>query len=576
MVPLRLTAVRPAPFCLLQPAVCIPAADAKLPEQSEDSHSDELTLNLLWDAGVVNENADPQQAAELVRDGGQVEVVAQVEAGTEQRDQSQAAAQQVVGQQHPGAALGRQELLHQRVVEATLRGVAGQRAAKSRQSRGRQAFGQSDGAVVAPIQLLHDEGEVRLQDRRCGKPPEQGGAVHQHRHQQQHVGEELERRGEEERSNLTAFLREPDMGRDEAIFLTHGISPARWPEHLFRQGKAITTIKLYLVNISGFLSYFRDTPPSTSRVPKKSMVSVLRAQSSDLRKLSRRVVLRQLQKKARRMIPRLLDTIETTSSQNNIHRFYGYFSAYLSSIYGHRTGVLTNMPLPEVGEAHTEAKSGEQGFVINVILYVRQHTLSFGTKVKEHKTNHSFGPAQAYLTVQEFGWLEQWLQVREKLQPSTNLVFFNESNQKITNLQQHLQSAWAEMGFSRQPTFTDSRNSIATYAKNVLSTGTRSKVSKTMCHDPATADMFYAMSQTAEHLAELRIKFQQATDPDAPGSADPPLLMLFESSSKEPEEPDQSDGSHPSSGQGDATTQDTQDTQESKLTTQEAQGTPLT
>lgn len=33
--------------------------------------------------------------------------------------------------------------------------------------RGFQALDQSDGAVVAPIQLLHDESEVRLQERRC-------------------------------------------------------------------------------------------------------------------------------------------------------------------------------------------------------------------------------------------------------------------------------------------------------------------------------------------------------------------------------------------------------------------------
>lgn len=62
------------------------------------------------------------------------------------------------------------------------------------QSWGRHAFGQSDGTIITPVQLLHDEAEVRLQERRRRKPPEQRRRVHQHRHQQQDVGEELDRR----------------------------------------------------------------------------------------------------------------------------------------------------------------------------------------------------------------------------------------------------------------------------------------------------------------------------------------------------------------------------------------------
>ncbi|XP_035986789.1 uncharacterized protein LOC110367608 [Fundulus heteroclitus] len=156
-------------------------------------------------------------------------------------------------------------------------------------------------------------------------------------------------------------------------------------------------------------------------------------------------------------------------------------------------------------------------------------------QVKEHKTNRAFGPAQVYLTVEEFGWLEQWLQIRETLQPSTDLVFFNENYQKIQNLQQHLQSAWAEMGFSGSPTFTDFRTSITTYAGDALSPGTRTKVSKMMCHDTALAEKFYAMHQTAQQLSELRKRFQEATDPvvSGPGKVAEPVIL--ESSSDEGE-----------------------------------------
>ncbi|XP_032419383.1 uncharacterized protein LOC116720312 [Xiphophorus hellerii] len=73
-------------------------------------------------------------------------------------------------------------------------------------------------------------------------------------------------------------------------------------------------------------------------------------------------------------------------------------------------------------------------------------------------------------------------------------------------------------------------------ARNVLLPEKRSKVSKSMCHDTATAEKFYALHQSTEQLAELRKKFLQATDPDAQGCSEteePRLLTLSESSSED-------------------------------------------
>ena len=53
------------------------------------------------------------------------------------------------------------------------------------------ALGQGDGSVIAAVQLLHDEAEVRLEQGRGREAPEQRRRVHQHGHQQQDVGEEL-------------------------------------------------------------------------------------------------------------------------------------------------------------------------------------------------------------------------------------------------------------------------------------------------------------------------------------------------------------------------------------------------
>lgn len=61
------------------------------------------------------------------------------------------------------------------------------------QSWGGHAFGQSHSAVITPVQLLHDEAEVWLQEGCSRKPPEQRRSVHQHSHQQENVGKELQR-----------------------------------------------------------------------------------------------------------------------------------------------------------------------------------------------------------------------------------------------------------------------------------------------------------------------------------------------------------------------------------------------
>lgn len=56
-------------------------------------------------------------------------------------------------------------------------------------------LGQRDGAVVAAVQLLHDERQVGLKQRRRRKPPEERGCRHEHGHQQQDVREELQDAG---------------------------------------------------------------------------------------------------------------------------------------------------------------------------------------------------------------------------------------------------------------------------------------------------------------------------------------------------------------------------------------------
>ena len=62
------------------------------------------------------------------------------------------------------------------------------------------------------------------------------------------------------------------------------------------------------------------------------------------------------------------------------YRFFGYLVAYLSSIYGHRSGVLTRMQVKEVQHAIGDE---EKGYLINVSILLLILCL---LQVLEHKT----------------------------------------------------------------------------------------------------------------------------------------------------------------------------------------------
>lgn len=91
-----------------------------LAEQAEDTHRHQLTLHSRRDRAVVLQQARAQLAGELVRGCGQPNVVAEVDAGQHEDQESQASTRKIFDHEAAGEALGLQILLHQRVFEATL------------------------------------------------------------------------------------------------------------------------------------------------------------------------------------------------------------------------------------------------------------------------------------------------------------------------------------------------------------------------------------------------------------------------------------------------------------------------
>lgn len=152
------------------------------------------------------------------------------------------------------------------------------------------------------------------------------------------------------------------------------------------EGKAITTVNYYLRNILQFCHYLKETPPKQCRLSKSQLTGVVRALQAELRSVNKPLVLHQLRVKsnkmsriiprsslsrctalAKDMIPRLLDQMAARETIHVRHQFYGYLSAFIMSIYGHRPGVLTNMTVGEVQTAKDgQLLDSDQGYVITV------------------------------------------------------------------------------------------------------------------------------------------------------------------------------------------------------------------
>ncbi|TKS66123.1 Low choriolytic enzyme [Collichthys lucidus] len=120
-----------------------------------------------------------------------------------------------------------------------------------------------------------------------------------------------------------------------------------YPSVLRKVGLAPTPVVLYVGQAISFVEYFRSTPPKHSRVTSGQTKLVVR----ELRKLHMDLGWTVLGHQGQR------------PSRRHRYNFFGYLVAYLSSIYGHRTRVLTRMRVKEVREA---VGDGERGYLINL------------------------------------------------------------------------------------------------------------------------------------------------------------------------------------------------------------------
>lgn len=315
-----------------------------------------------------------------------------------------------------------------------------------------------------------------------------------------------------------AFMGRASRVTPDWLFLDDVGQIYRWASHLTGKGKKVSTVLCYSKQIQQFVKYMSDTPPDKCKISKVQFFAILRTIRRCLtevrthcstyqmnlraRKAERGILLQTLTRcrdLASIKIPQLLEAMAANPTRQLTNSFFGYFAAFISCIFGHRRGVIVNMTVKEVMEAKKKCKSPGEGYLINV---------------HHHKTRSSYGTAQIFLKREEFMWLEQWLKIRARLRPNTDLVLCSGSKSVNRVIDNHLRNAWSEMGLPGRPTFTDIRTAVATHVKNLNPTEQRARMSHFMCHSTTTADQFYVLPLNSDQARDIRGHFDRTMNQD--------------------------------------------------------------
>ncbi|XP_076852287.1 uncharacterized protein LOC143505579 isoform X2 [Brachyhypopomus gauderio] len=391
-----------------------------------------------------------------------------------------------------------------------------------------------------------------------------------------------------------AFMAVGQSHLHEFTFLDNAPRIREWVRSLMIEKVVASTLAHYVKNVAQFLGYLKDTPPPTCRLKRVSLINITREIKGIIKKQRRSVVIHEIKVKeskdgraisketllqcrlkARQQIPEILKSLEGRRSIKLQRSFYGHLTAYLSCIYGHRTGVYQNLQVEEVLQAKHHPEMDV--YLINV---------------ESHKTNETFGVAQLLLTAEEYGWFRSYIKLRNGLPGGKISKFFfsNSTPNTCKNLNEYLQHAWQQMKLPGKPKFTDIRSSIATHARNELDPKEREMVAHFMCHNTSTANKFYALNLTTIEAAKHRDIFESLVQPgkqcpEAPEVPEPPTKkhkskhrhlqpsktpgLVHDSSEEDKEVPVQESGS---SVEEDIETEEEQeDTEEEQEDTEEEQ-----
>ncbi|KAI4788141.1 hypothetical protein KUCAC02_036045, partial [Chaenocephalus aceratus] len=171
-------------------------------------------------------------------------------------------------------------------------------------------------------------------------------------------------------------------------------------------------------------------------------------------------------------IPKLLSQLEKHHTYLDQCSLFGYVTAYLASLYGHRLGVFLNLTDEQVSQAVYEPEGND---------YL----------IKDHKTNESFGTAKLLLSDKEYGWFLAIIRLKRKWAIGVKIskyVFHNTTFSSEKNLTKYLKRVWSDMKLRGEATFSSLRSAVATFARDRHGKHSqeRKTLARLMCHDTAT------------------------------------------------------------------------------------------
>ncbi|XP_054636391.1 uncharacterized protein LOC129183311 [Dunckerocampus dactyliophorus] len=272
---------------------------------------------------------------------------------------------------------------------------------------------------------------------------------------------------------------------------------AAYPSVLRRAELSPGTVFLYIEEAAKFVVYLCDIPPKHSRLKAQNVVVLIKYFNKMQTDLNRSMLGHQVSVKAikqqrlirreelaRKKIPSLLDDIKNADPKDSVtkNRICGYLAAYLTCIYGHRTGVLKQMRVKEVEKA---VGDDQTGYLVSVL---------------DHKTTPKYGLAQIYLDPDEFEWFRRWLKLRSRSVPTNHFFFF------LARWVEGKPRIWSHISGRHGLRWAckDSRSAVATCNFEDNDPVNREMVSSFMCHNINTEERFHVMHKNLRYAKNMR------------------------------------------------------------------------
>ncbi|KAK5891514.1 hypothetical protein CgunFtcFv8_018758 [Champsocephalus gunnari] len=197
-------------------------------------------------------------------------------------------------------------------------------------------------------------------------------------------------------------------------------------------------------------------------------------------------------------IPKLLSQLEKHHTYLDQCSLFGYVTAYLASLYGHRLGVFLNLTDEQVSQAVYEPEGND---------YLIQ--------VEDHKTNESFGTAKLLLSDKEYDWFLAIICLKRKWAIGVKIskyVFHNTtfSQGKEPDKIREARLVGHEVEGRSDLHQSEERGGDLCQRQTRETLPGAETLARLMCHDTATSDKFYTMDLTMEQARRGRLLFEQA------------------------------------------------------------------